>query len=76
MPAEVEEELGENLGWRVETLGRGAHAGEGWVYREYDERGEGTGRVIRWHPGGGRHGTGAYWRVSSPERGKSAIIPS
>ncbi|WP_078492026.1 putative T7SS-secreted protein [Streptomyces yerevanensis] len=54
-------------GWREETLGRGGHAGQGWVLREYNELDHPTGRMLRWHPGGGHHGEGAYWRVKGWE---------
>ena len=36
-PQEVEARLGNSPGWRVETLGRGAHKGQGWVLREYKQ---------------------------------------
>jgi hypothetical protein len=75
-PAEVEAAIGTLPDWQVETLGQGAHKGQGWVLREYTDGGLMTGRMIRWHPGGGRHGDDPYWRVSSPEGGKSPIIPS
>ena len=74
-PEQVEEMLADTPGWKVEQLGKGSHEGEGWVLRQYDDKGNATGRVIRWHPGGGHHGTTPYWRVSSPEGGKSGIIP-
>lgn len=74
-PAEVQELLGavpEN--WKIEKLRRGSRKGQGWVLREYIEGGKlPTGRVIRWHPGGGHHGPEPYWRVSNPG-GKSEII--
>ncbi len=74
---EVEEALGElPPGWRVEQLGQGSHEGQGWVLRQYTAEGNPTGRMIRWHPGGGHHGPGAYWRVTSSEFGKSGWIPS
>ena len=72
--AEVEELVGDSPGWRVERLGRGTHEGQGWLLREYDDAGNPTGRLIRWHPGGGQHGPDPYWRVSSPTGGKSGII--
>ena len=75
-PASVRATLGESPGWQEQVLRRGAHAGQGWVLREYDANGNLTGRLIRWHPGGGHHGDFPYWRVSSPEGGKSDIIPS
>lgn len=52
--------------WRVEVLGKGGSKGQGFLLREYhlgSERMEPTGRMIRWHPGGGHHGEGPYWRV-------------
>lgn len=61
-------------GWREETLGRGGHAGQGWVFREYTEGGHPTGRMLRWHPGGGHHGEGAYWRVKGWEGDLGGII--
>ena len=73
-PQQVEQILGKTPGWRTETLGRGAHKGEGWVFREYNQAGNATGRVIRWHPGGGHHGPNPYWRVSSPKGGLSEPI--
>ncbi len=72
--ADVRSRLVAGPAWREESLRRGSHAGEGWVLREYEADGTPTGRVIRWHPGGGHHGPVPYWRVSSPERGKSAEI--
>ena len=74
-PGAIREAIGSAPGWREETLGQGTHEGQGWVLREYDENGNLTGRVIRWHPGGGRHGPDPYWRVSTGEGGKSGIIP-
>ena len=75
-PAEVQELLvgavPEN--WKIEKLRKGSRKGQGWVLREYIASGErATGRVIRWHPGGGHHGPEPYWRVSNPN-GRSEII--
>ena len=39
--------------WRVERLRRGGSKGKGWVLREYTRNGNETGRMIRYHPGGG-----------------------
>ena len=75
-PEEIEEFLGgvpEN--WRVERLRRGSRKGKGWVLREYTEYGKETGRMIRYHPGGGRHGPEPYWRVMNSGV-KSPIIPA
>ncbi|MFI5678787.1 DUF6531 domain-containing protein [Streptomyces cellulosae] len=66
-PDQVRGALVNNPAWREETLGRGGHAGQGWVLREYNDRGDPTGRMLRWHPGGGHHGEGAYWRVKGWE---------
>lgn len=62
-PAEVEAVVGQTAGWQVETLGRGAHQGQGWVLRQYTDKGQPTGLQIRWHPGGGHHGPDPYWKV-------------
>ncbi|GAA3973606.1 polymorphic toxin-type HINT domain-containing protein [Streptomyces plumbiresistens] len=61
-------------GWVEEGLGRGKNAGGGWVIREYTDRGDPTGRMLRWNPGGGHHGEGAYWRVVGPEGDLGGII--
>jgi hypothetical protein len=61
-------------GWRVETLGRGSHKGLGYVLREYLPNGEASGRLIRWHPGGARHGPHPYWKVSKPNA-ESVRVP-
>ena len=76
-PEELALEIGDPLppGWRLETLGQGSHKGQGWVLREYTRDGTPTGRLIRWHPGGGTHGPDPYWRVCSPEQGRSDRIP-
>ncbi|MFI0982000.1 putative T7SS-secreted protein [Streptomyces sp. NPDC021093] len=66
-PDQVRGAVVNNPGWREEALGRGGHAGQGWVLREYNDRGDPTGRMLRWHPGGGHHGEGAYWRVKGWE---------
>jgi hypothetical protein len=50
-PADVQGLIGEPDGWRTETLRAGAHAGQGWLLREYNDDGDPTGRMIRWHPG-------------------------
>jgi hypothetical protein len=62
-------------GWRVETLGRGSHEGEGFVLREYTPDGQPTGRMIQWHPGGGHHGPDPYWKISSGPTGTQRIGP-
>ena len=61
--------------WRVERLRKGASQGKGWVLREYTRNGRETGRMIRYHPGGGHHGPGPYWRAISFNV-KSPIIPA
>lgn len=75
-PRAVRNALRGTPGWREETLGRGSRRGSGWVFREYDGQGRPTGRLIRWHPGGGHHGPDPYWRVSQPDIGKSGVIPA
>jgi len=72
-PGQLERAMGSTQGWVVETLGRGGHTGQGWLLRQYTDRGQ-TGRMIRWHPGGGHHGPDPYWRVTSGESGKSGRI--
>jgi hypothetical protein len=62
-PLEVQEIIGDTGGWKVESLGKGSQKGNGWMFREYTERGDPTGRQIRWHPGGGHHGPLPYWKV-------------
>jgi RHS repeat-associated protein len=74
-PAEIKAILGKTPGWRVETLGKGTHEGQGWILREYAPNGKPTGRMIRWHLGGGHHGPDPYWRVTGGVDGKSGIIP-
>lgn len=74
-PAEIQAILGKTPGWRIETLGQGSHAGQGWVLREYTAAGNPSGRMMRWHPGGGHHGPNPYWRVTGGPDGKSGIIP-
>lgn len=74
-PAEIAAMLGKTQGWKVETLGQGSKAGKGWVLREYTAKGDPTGRMMRWHPGGGHHGPDPYWRVTGGAYGKSDIIP-
>ena len=74
-PAQVGSVIGETPGWRVEALRQGSQAGNGWVLREYTTAGNPTGRMLRWHPGGGHHGPDPYWRVVTGGRnGNSGII--
>ncbi|MEU2513554.1 DUF6531 domain-containing protein [Streptomyces syringium] len=73
-PDEVRGALVNKPGWREETLGKGSREGQGWVLREYTERGHETGRMLRWHPGGGHHGDGAYWRVKGWEGDLGGVI--
>ncbi len=74
LPAEVEAILRGTPGWRVESLGKGGHKGEGWVFRQYNERGNPTGPQLRWHPGDGHHGPEPYWRVVGPNGDLGGII--
>lgn len=73
-PTDVQGILENSPGWSIETLGKGAHKGGGWVLREYNAAGNPTGRMLRWHPGGGHHGPLPYWRVNGHEF-KSGMIP-
>lgn len=73
-PAQVQAIIGKTPGWKVETLGKGSKKGQGWVFRQYNDRGQSTGQSLRWHPGGGHHGPDPYWRVTSNVVGKSDII--
>ncbi len=49
----------------VETAGtKGAHMTQVRAFREVMPNGRLSGRVARWHPGGGHHGPEPYWAVS------------
>lgn len=74
-PEEIAPQVEVAPNWKIEKLGDGAHKGLGWLLREYHIKGKPTGRMIRWHPGGGHHGPGSYWRVTSPAGGVSERIP-
>ena len=63
-------------GYTITTLVKGTHAGQGWALRELGGNGEYGDVLIRWHPGGGRHGPDPYWRVSSGPSGKGDQIPA
>ena len=63
------EAMAEEEGWEIGKLLDGAHAGQGYTFREIHANENPTGRVIFFHPGGGHHGPLAYWKVSSPELG-------
>lgn len=65
----------EQNGWKVETLGRGSHQGDGFILRQYGSNGKPTGRMIQWHPGGGHHGPDPYWKLSDPLKGTIRIGP-
>ena len=71
LPGLIEEAV--RLGWRVETLGRGSHKGQGLVLREV-VNGKLTGRIIQWHPGGGHHGPNPYWKVSTGTGGTLRVF--
>jgi len=75
-PAEVEAIMGKTPGWQVESLGKGAHQGQGWLLREYGANGQPTGRLIQWHPGNSTyHGPSPYWKVSSGPGGTVRVGP-
>jgi hypothetical protein len=75
IPDEVHQLLQNAPNWRLEQLRRGSHVGQGFVFREYTARGDPTGRVIQWHPGGGHHGPLPYWKVSSGRGGVVRVGP-
>lgn len=74
LPSEVELFFRGIPGWKIETLGRGAREGQGWIAREYGPNGQGTNRMIRWHPGGGHHGPDPYWKVFGYEGNIGGIL--
>ena len=75
-PADVQKKLSGKIpgDWAVTSLQKGTHKGQGWVLREMGRKNEPTGKMIRWHPGGGRHGPNPYWHVNSGH-GQADIIP-
>ncbi|XHR93269.1 DUF6443 domain-containing protein [Mucilaginibacter sp. UC70_90] len=75
-PKKVEGDVGGTTSWRIEKLGKGSKKGQGWVFREYFGNGQATGRVIRWHPGGGHHGPDPYWKVSNGSSISGEIRPA
>jgi RHS repeat-associated protein len=65
---QAEQIIGQNQNWRWEPSRQGAHAGQGRVYRQYNSRGQETGRMIRWHPGSTHHpefGGRPHWSVNA-----------
>jgi hypothetical protein len=75
MTPEQIQNLAEEAGWAVGTLGKGSHKGEGLIVREVNAAGKLTGRMIQWHPGGGHHGPSPYWKVSSDIGGTVRVGP-
>lgn len=75
-PREIEDAIAEakSAGWIEGRLGKGAHAGQGFVLREVRD-GKQTGRLIQWHPGGGHHGLQPYWKISSAAGGTVRVGP-
>lgn len=73
-PQQVQAALGDVPGWQVESLGKGPQAGNGWVLRQYNEKGNPAGPHIRWHPGGGHHGPDSYWPVVGPQGDLGGVI--
>ena len=78
-PIDLQKDLGIlPNGWITTTLARGGQKDRGgWVLREvaehYERTGDLTGKLIRYHPGGGRHGPNPYWIVSSSKQGTRRI---
>ena len=68
------ERVGTPSGWFWTRSFQGTNAGKGWVLREWGGK-DWTGRQIRWHPGGDRHGPDPYLRVNNGP-GQSGEIPS
>ena len=62
--------------WTRGSGQRSQNADRIFVLRELTPRGNLTGRSIRWHPGGGRHGANAYWRVTFTSGKQSSRVPS
>ncbi len=59
--------------WEEGVLKEGTFKGLGWALREL--KGEGlSGRSIRYHPPGWRHGPFSYWRVTGLHGG-SGVSP-
>ncbi|MES2275315.1 MAG: DUF6443 domain-containing protein [Bacteroidota bacterium] len=75
-PENVEQRIGQTENWKVEKLGKGSKKGQGWVLREYNGNGQPTGRVMRWHPGGGHHGPDPYYKVSNGSTTSGEIRPA
>jgi hypothetical protein len=75
--SEVKTLVGEiEFPWVEGTLSKGSHTGLGWTVREMSQSSEYTDRYLQWHPGGGRHGPNAYWKVSSGVLGTVRISSS
>ena len=74
-PIDVQKDLGIlPKDWITTPLGQGGQKNVGgWALREVNKHGKTTGNLIRYHPGGGRHGADPYWIVSSAKYGKSRI---
>lgn len=70
-PQELLEKLGGVPdGWEITGLGGSSRIrGKGFKLQEMNGRGGTTGRQIRYHPGGPRHGPDPYWTVTSGEFG-------
>jgi hypothetical protein len=60
--------------WVETGLGKGDHAGQGWIYREVLPNGEYSGTMIQYHPGSVRHfGGQPYWKVSNSFSDKPTV---
>ncbi|HHP9242123.1 TPA: T7SS effector LXG polymorphic toxin [Listeria monocytogenes] len=70
-------EIARKAGWTVQPLKKGGKKGlsfsEGGGYSMNAPSGSGNSLYIQYHPGGGHHGTNAYYKVSSPENGTIRI---
>ncbi|MGH9826464.1 MAG: RHS repeat-associated core domain-containing protein, partial [Blastocatellia bacterium] len=73
-PEDVAPKIRDTAGWKEETMRHSqSNPGGGWLFREYSQNGQPSGRMIQFHPGGGHHGPLPYWKVSSATGGTVRI---
>lgn len=53
------------------VLQRGSHAGQGYTLTHVINSSRG---YIQWHPGGGHHGSLAYWKITSSYKGSARFF--
>jgi hypothetical protein len=61
---QVREAIVNTGGWKEGPGVKGTHASQVWAFRQTGTK-DYTGRLIRWHPGGGHHGPNPYWIVNN-----------